>query len=181
MLRFLNDTVLERHVDIHFSLKIKDFKDFQQNRSSILHICLGFLNFFFKETDWIITTVSKIPWTDGRGETQSFLNIYCPPLLYLNCNFHTSLRHPLGATLAEDERSRKAEVEAPGLAADCLKSELHLSVIHSLDISIFPISDMNCDDAQECMTVKKTILCLLCCWAFWCPQRAGSSVEVTSA
>lgn len=110
-----------------------------------------------------------------------FLNIYCPPLLYLNCNFHSSLRHPLGATLAEDKRSRKAEVEAPGLAADCPKSELHLSVIHSLDISIFPISDMNCEDTQKCMTVKKTILCLLCCWAFWCPQRTGSSVDVTSA
>lgn len=44
---------------------------------------------------------------------------------------------------------------------------------------------MNRSDTQECMTVEKdsgnNILCLLCCWAFWCPQRAGSSMDVTSA
>lgn len=138
MLLFLNDTVLEGHVDINFSLKIKHFKDFQQSRSNILNTFGVFLNFFWKETDWIITTASKIPWTGERGETQKFINIFCPPLLYLNCIFHTSLRHPLEATPAEDKRSRKVEVEVPGLAADIPKSELQPSVIHSLDINIFP-------------------------------------------
>lgn len=45
---------------------------------------------------------------------------------------------------------------------------------------------MNWGSTQKCMTVEKnsgnhTLWVFLCCWAFWYPQRAGSSMDFTRA
>lgn len=108
-----------------------------------------------------------------------------PPCFIWTVTFTHTFRHTLGATPTEDKRSRKAEVEVPGLAADHPKSGLHPSAIHSLDINIFPsieyesgwYSGMYDSGKRQWKSYFMSFVLL----SIFTATRAGSSMDVTSA